>query len=350
MRRQVWLFAVFAVLVVHVSAAFPCPAQTRQPPTSTVSPTLYIRGSLRDGDNSRPMEMIKVDLKRMTGEVVSTAFTRSNGEFEFTGLPRGVYYIVVEERGFEPVRESVELLSSSRMGIYIFLKRPLVITTREPGTTISARELTIPRKALEAMQKGKERLYGKQQDRKGSLPHFRRAVTEFPSYYEAYMQMGLAYMHLEQTADAEEALRKSIEVSENRFPDAYFALASLLTNHDRFAEAEVAARRGLELDAGGWIGYYELARALVGLNHVEAAEKNAQEARARKPDFPALHLVLANIHIRKRDYPALLEDLNRYLELEPSGPMSDQALQTRDKIQRALANAQNPGSAPANKP
>ena len=117
MRRPVWLFALFAVLVVHVAGAFPCPAQTRQPPTSTPSPTLYIRGSLRDADNSRPMEMIKVDLKRMTGEVVSTAFTRSNGEFEFTGLPRGVYYIVVEERGFEPIRESVELLSSSRMGI-----------------------------------------------------------------------------------------------------------------------------------------------------------------------------------------------------------------------------------------
>ena len=78
----------------------------------------------------------------------------------------------------------------------------------------------------------------------------------------------------------------------------------------------------------------------MGLNRVETAQKIAEEARKRNPDYPLLHLLLANIHIRKRDYPALLGDLDTFLKLEPNGPTSDQVRQTREKVQRALANAQ----------
>ena len=195
------------------------------------------------------------------------------------------------------------------------------------------------------MQKGVDRLYGKQ-DSKGSLKHFQRAVAEVPSYYEAYLQMGVAYMRLEQAAEAEQAVRKSIELSEGRYSEAHFALAQLLSNADRFAEAEPVARRGVELDGDAWQGHYELARALVGLNRLDAAEKSAQEARTRKPDFAVVYLILANIHIRKRNYPVLLQDLDGYLKLEPSGPMSDKARQMRESVQRALADpqtAQSPG-------
>jgi len=94
-------------------------------------------------------------------------------------------------------------------------------------------------------------------------------------------------------------------------------------------------------DGSSWYGQFELARALMGLNRVETAQKIAEEARKRNPDYPLLHLLLANIHIRKRDYPALLGDLATFLKLEPNGPTSDQVRQTREKVQRALANVQN---------
>jgi len=89
---------------------------------------------------------------------------------------------------------------------------------------------------------------------------------------------------------------------------------------------------------------------LMGLNQVDAAEKSAREARTRKRDFPPLHLVLANIHIRKGNYPALLEDLNTYLKLEPKSPASEQARQMREKVRRALANPPNAPPAQPPKP
>src|SRR3989442_14782674 len=106
-------------------------------------------------------------------------------------------------------------------------------------------------------------------------------------------------MHRGQAAQAEQALQKAIDLSQSRH-EALFSLASLLSNNQRFSEAEPLARRGLELDGNSWYGQFELARALMGLNRVEAAQKLAEEARKRNPDYPPLHLLLANIHIRKQ--------------------------------------------------
>ncbi len=86
---------------------------------------------------------------------------------------------------------------------------------------------------------------------------------------------------------------------------------------------------------------------LLGLNKLEAAEASAQEARLRGPEFPPAYLLLAEIHRQKRDFPALLQDLDEYLKLEPNGKMSAQVRELREQVHRNLASAQN---APAQTP
>jgi len=85
------------------------------------------------------------------------------------------------------------------------------------------------------------------------------------------------------------------------------------------------------------------------LNRVDAAEKIAEEAHRHNPDYPLLHLLLANVHIRKGDYSALFRDLDAFLKLEPKGPMSEQVRQTREKLQRVLAKAQRAPAEAASK-
>ena len=330
-----------ALLALALFCGYPAWPQITRPTPSAPSRTFYIRGNLRNADDMRPLEMIKLDLRRITGETVNTTFTRSNGEFEFVGLPNGLYLLIVEEKEFEPIRESIEILNSSRNGVALFLKRPLEMPgTRPGGATVSARELSIPRKAHSAMQRGMERLNEKK-DAPGSIAFFEKAIAELPDYYEAYHQLGMAYLRQEQPVPAEAAFRKSIDLSQGRWAEPQFALASLLSNAGNFEEAEPLARRGLETDANAWYGYYELGRAQLGLNRLDAAEKNLLEARSRQKDYPQLHLVLANLHIRKKDHPALLEDLDNFLRLDANGPNSAQARQTRENLQRTLAKAQN---------
>ncbi len=282
--------------------------------------------------------MVRVDLKRFTGETVQTSFTRSNGEFEFVGLNNGVYQVVIELERYEPVRENVEIQNGSKMGIMIFLRKPVEIHAAAQGPSISAHQLSLPHKAQDAYQKAMQRLYDKN-DAKGSLSLFKKAIAEAADFFEAYYQMGVAYAHLEQTGDAEAAFRKSVQISEGRFALSEVGLAALLSNNSRFAEAGPAAQRGVELDPMAWQAHFELARALAGQNQWDTAEKSAIEARKLNAEVAPLYLLLANIHIHKQNYPALIEDLETYLRIEPNGPSSAQARSTIEQVRKTMAQA-----------
>jgi hypothetical protein len=141
---------------------------------------------------------------------------------------------------------------------------------------VSVQQLRIPPKSQKAFEKGLE-LWAKN-DPSGSLAHFERAVAQFPSYYDAYLHMGLAYMELGQAAEAERALHKSIDLSGDNYSDADFALSGLLTDQNRFVEAEKVARRGLALAPASWLGHFRLGQALLGMNRLEEAEQSAQKA------------------------------------------------------------------------
>ena len=320
--------------VVFLALALDCAAQR----SADSARTFILNGMLRYSDSGRPAELVKVDLRRFTGETLASAFTRSNGDFEFVNLPRGAYYLIVEEDGFEPVREAVEIINTDRRGVILYLAKPLTIVSRTAEASISARDLALPKKAREAFLKGRERLVDKQ-DSRGSVAFFRRAIDELPTYYEAYHMMGAALLQTGQAAEAETAFEQSIALSQGRYVAAYASLASLLCDQKRFTEAEKFARRAVELDPQEWKGHFNLGRTLLGLNQVDEAEKSLKEAALRRPDFPDVHLVFANIYIRRKDYPTLLKHLDEYLRLEPNGALSPAAREMRDRIRREMAQA-----------
>jgi tetratricopeptide (TPR) repeat protein len=207
------------------------------------------------------------------------------------------------------------------------------------GYAVSVRELQIPPKARREYKKGLESLA--RQGAEGSLPHFQAAIAEYPGYYEAYDRIGAADLQLWRIAEAEQAFRKSIEVSGGGYARPLLALGAILDDHKNFAEAANVIRKGLDLAPESINGYYYLGRALFGLNHLEEAESNAREALRRKLNFPSVHLLLADIHGRRKDYDSLMADLNEYLKLAPDGPASEWARNVREAVQRMIAESQS---------
>ena len=203
---------------------------------------------------------------------------------------------------------------------------------------VSVRELSIPPKALHAFDRGMELLA--KSDPAGSLPHFQRAIAEFAGYYEAYSKMGVADLKLWRIADAEQAFRKSIELSGGRYAQPLFALGAILDDQEKFAEAEDVARKGLDLAPDAWRGHYYLGVALYGLNRLEEAEKSVREALRQKTDSAAALLLLADIHSREKNYRSLLNDLDDYLKLEPDSPASVRARAIRESVQRTFVASQ----------
>jgi tetratricopeptide (TPR) repeat protein len=211
--------------------------------------------------------------------------------------------------------------------------------------SVSVRELSIPSKALRAYQQGIEHLA--KDDAAGSLPHFQRAVAEFASYYEAYFEIGTADLKLSRRAEAEQALRKSIELSGSQYAEPLFALGAVLAGEGKYAQGEETLRKALDLDPTSWAGHYCMGWVLFRLDRPEEAEGSVREALRWKSDSPEAYLLLADIHHRLKDYAAVLKDLDEYLKLEPDSSVNAKVRALRDKAERAIVESQSAAALPS---
>lgn len=333
----------------------PATAQRRRPsptgatglgtPSAQPPQVFSVKGWVAEAGSQRRIEYVRVELHAFTGPIVGQIFTGSNGDFEFDNVATGTYNLIVAPIEYETVSQQVQVLYAPVWGLEVEVHRPaeaLGVKEAYQGSKVSVRELSIPQKAQGAMEKGLVLLY-KNSDYSGSIKQFERAVQAYPDYYEAYAQIGVAYKELGDLDSSEQALRKSVELSEEHYLDAMCLLAALLSDAGRFAEAEPIARKALEIDSQSWQANSALSKALLGLNRYTEAEANASTAVKLQPNNPMLHLVLANIHIKLQNYSAVVDDLNAYLRLDPTGPFAKQARTERDAIQRASTPAQASG-------
>ena len=336
------LLAVAFVAISPAFAQFPGQQNPREAgPDTRETRQFYVRGWVSDAVTHRRIENVRVELRATTGPIVGTDFTRGNGDFEFPNVPEGSYSLTAVANDYLTTTQEVQVVFGPVMGLDVEM-RPEPDAKHEAQTgasKISVRELSIPHKAQEDMKSGLNLLYQKS-DYKGSIKQFEKAIKEYPDYYEAYAAMGIAYIGLKDNETAEQTLRKSVEVSHEQYVDGYCMLADLLSNNKRFSDAEPIARKGVDLDAESWKANSELARALLGLNRPADAEPNALKAAKLVPQNPQMHLLLADVHMGEQNYPALLEDLNEYLKLDPNGPAAEQARKQRDQVQQYLASSQ----------
>ena len=194
----------------------------------------------------------------------------------------------------------------------------------------------MPAKARDLMESGKKKLY-LDKNAPGGAADFQRAISVAPKYYEAHYQLAIAYLTQGNGAEAEKSLRKSVEVRGDKYGDADVRLGAIFLDRGNFAEGERTIRRGIQLNPNFWLGHYELGRALFHQKKVTEAQVSAERARLLAPAAPIVYRLLANIHLQEKDYPALLQDLDEYLKLDPDSPAGMRAKELREQVQQKLA-------------
>jgi Flp pilus assembly protein TadD len=301
------------------------------PEPRILSGTVYYAGG------NEPAQNVTVELRTTGGNLIAPMATSSTGWFEFRGLQRGVYEIAINADGFEPVNFSVDLFFISSRGNVIYL-RPKPSNSAKPpqAHSISAHELSMPQKARDLMESGKKKLYT-DKNMQGGLADFQGALLAAPGYYEAHYQIAMAYLLLLLRDDAEKSFLKAIEVSGDSYGDADIGLGTTMLDKRDFAGGEKLIRRGIELSPASWLGYYELGRALLNENRIDDAEKAALQARSFAPHKAIVYRLLSSVHLQKKNYQALLEDLDAYLKLDSDSPAGVRAKQLREQVQQKIA-------------
>jgi tetratricopeptide (TPR) repeat protein len=294
-----------------------------------------VNGSVRDETTNALLESVDLEVLSAGQRAAPPTVSNIDGQFRFGGLRDGDYYVIARRQGYETATVGAQVMAGSSPAILIYLHKPHSDHPTSPGGEVSARQLAIPVNAREAFEKGWKLLYQKGQPEK-SIAQFLRAIDDFPGYYEAYAQIGVADYRLNKLPEAEKALRTAIEISASKYPDALFLMAQMMNDQQRFTDAELDARQALAAGDASWHSPYELARALVGLKRGREAEASALQAKELKPDNPNIYLFLANAHIQQQKFAAVVQDFDEYLKLVPNGPGSDQIRQRRDRMRDAL--------------
>ena len=313
-------------------------------------PGAVISGAVFDANGNQPIARARVKVRAMAGGEIANTLTDAQGRFEAAN-PNGIagsYIVSVDLPGYQPAEEQVD----GRGGlsdVVLTLKRAKPAgenySISSPDSyTVSVNDLQVPGKARKTFDKGLERL--QTQDAAGSIAYFKEATNAFPNYYEAFYQLGVANMELRRRDEAERALQKAIDLSGGRNPDPQFALGAILCDRGAYADAEKLIRLAMETDSSSWRGHLFLSEAQFGQNQLADAEKSARAALSRKPDLAPAYILLANIHIRERDYKDAVSELDNYLRLKPDGAVSEQARKVRAATQRVMTRFAEMYSAP----
>jgi Flp pilus assembly protein TadD len=330
------LLLIFALLPLALA-----PSSVAQGDTEATK----ILGIVTDAGTRQPVVSARVDLSSAKGIASPTTYTNTEGTFYFNRIGEGDYQVRIRKMGYQEIDTAVSVVSTHQTRIELDMHREVSDVGSAPSSseTISSHQLTVPVNAREDYKKGKDLMAKK--DYSSALSAFEKAASEYDPYYEAYADMGVAQFLLGHTPEAVQAFQKSIDLSKGKYPDALFDYANLLNDTRDFAGAEPMARQEIVLEDMSWRGYFQLARALQGLKQIPEAEKNARKAQQLNPQDRQIYVILTNIHIAKRDYPAVLDDIDSYLKLDPDSPAAQQMRTTRAQVARVVAAA--PASAPA---
>jgi Tfp pilus assembly protein PilF len=303
------------------------------------SNTVTVSGMvLTEGDNQR-IEHVTVRLCDTGGILIEETNTSNSPEFVFKGLQRGRYILTFEANGFQKTEVHVDLSFASDKGMTVYMK-PVTPESgpQPPGTMISAHELSMPEAARELVDTGRRKLYA-EKNAEGGLKDFEQAVSVAPSYYEAYREIGVAELSMGSADEAIKSFHKSIEVSNDSYGDAEVGLGTLLVEKGDLEAGEKAIRRGVELNPNSWMGFFELGKLELNRDRLGSSLQSAERARVLSPNSPVVYRLLANIHLRQKNYGDLLADLDAYLKLDPSSSAGVRAKEMREQIQRELAKS-----------
>jgi tetratricopeptide (TPR) repeat protein len=330
--RQYFRFRLLLALFFCL-AALPSRAQV-----SHQASTINVSGVVFSDQGNKRIQGAVVQLCTGDGRMIEERRTRALGEFTFPGLSPGAYTFQVTAPGYEPTQFKPDARLTRDQSFTIYMKsEELTETSTSTSSPVSAHVLSMPQKARGFYETGMQKLYN-ERDATGALEEFQKAMRKAPSFYEAEFQSGMASLSMGKGAEAETNFRKSIEMSGDKFPDANMALGVLLLDRGDLVGASAQLHHALEVNPAAWMACLKLGDIAYRQGNYPEAETWAKKAGQIEPTMPMVHQLLAEIHIKQKDYPAAIEDIDAYLALDADSANAVRLKELRVKLQSASNN------------
>lgn len=261
-----------------------------------------------------------VSVSVAAGEIIST--TDDSGKFVFSRVGAGSYSIVIDrEKDFEPVTQSIEIDRSRNPIAQTYTVSIRLTDSAKPLTktgVINTESSAVPKRALERYNKALKLAGAK--DHKRAIEQLRLAVVEYPQFVDAYNEIGVQYMRLNELEKADEALQAALKIKPKAF-EPLLNQGITLFRLTRYSEAEQSLRKAISLKEKSTVAHYYLGRCLTSLERYDEAEKELNSAiTVGGGEMIEAHRMLASLFIAKGDDRRAADELEIYLRLAPEAP------------------------------
>jgi tetratricopeptide (TPR) repeat protein len=255
------------------------------------------------------------------------SFTRSDGKgrFHFRRLPAGSYTLAIYIAGQGEARRTVDVGPSAadgkgRVTITLDLTDPGLFAAEavRRRKLVSARELTIPDRARREYSEAQKKL--SHRDVPGAVQHLKRAVEIAPQFAAAWNNLGtIAY----QSGDyklAESNFRRALDQDPAAF-EPLVNLGGALLSLNKLREALECNLRAVEIRPNDALANSQLGITYFQLGDLDRAMQYLTIAKRIDPGhFSHPQLVLAQIHLRRREPRAAADEFQDFLEQHPDWP------------------------------
>jgi Flp pilus assembly protein TadD len=192
--------------------------------------------------------------------------------------------------------------------------------TKVPGgdgpttSTVDARVAAIPPESKREFETGQKKVNNN--DFTAAIPHFEKAISLYPKYAEAYQLLGVAQMQTNQIPQAESSLVKALEI-EDRMPRVQYLLGMLYARTNRVDLAERPFTRFADLEPQNPEASFELARVYFAMKRFAEAEMHARKAIELRAADVGVYTVLGYSLLRQSKPKAARQAFQQAVLLDP---------------------------------
>jgi tetratricopeptide (TPR) repeat protein len=294
-----------------------------------------VHGQVRYSPGGAPADNVNVRLELFSGGIQAETQTDRLGKFNFTNLAPAVYFIKVHKPNYIDAQQQVDLQTNTSDYVLLQLTYDKSAEATQRQALPAVINAGVPPAARAEFEAGRAALLDAGNIADG-IAHLEKAVSLYPTYLEAQLLLGTAYMDGKDWARAESALRRALTL-DPKAASALFALGEVYRQQKRYKESEQELRAGLKLNANSVRGHFTLGRVYYEQGNVVKAGPHVGRALQLKPDFAEGHLLAGNILLRARQPENALVEFGEYLRLAPNGEYAAQAQATVRRIEQALA-------------
>ncbi len=317
--------AALGVVLLSLSSAPSAQDRPRIDPAN-LPRSFVINGSvvLPDGSPARRAVVRITSRQGFTREMPAS----DQGRFEFRDMPSGYYRLTASDPAdsslvSEPAETDTSRTATDYVSVTIFMRRPGSASAPAKPRAVSVAEAAqkVPKEARKAYARGlKLKDEGKPDE---AFESFSRAIELYPDYFQALAERGDIYVARRDLKQAAEDFERALKLDPHHGHALRGSGYCKLERHE-FAAAAEELGRAITADPDNFNAHLLYGIANVELDRREAARNALRQALKLSPDGAArAHIYLANLYARERAFKEAADELQAYLQINPTAPDAD---------------------------